>query len=198
MRSTLLLGVAVLALSVNAFAQGGRGAPAPPPPLEPGASQADVDKALLAAPANLRNQATVIQWNPSDWSYQTLRKGTNRLVCFDRSGLPGQLPFSVQCNSVANLERVKQNLQIEAEPDRAKRQALFDAAEKDGSRAQPEFGSVWYRLQGQDQASARPHTTVAVPGATAASMGLPDNPKAGGVWIMNAGTSTAHLMIPGY
>jgi hypothetical protein len=28
-------------------------------------------------------------------------------------------------------------------------------------------------------------------------MGLPDNPKMGGVWIMNAGTSTAHLMVPG-
>ena len=43
----------------------------------------------------------------------------------------------------------------------------------------------------------RIHTTIAVPGATAQSMGLPDNNKQGGVWIMNAGTSTAHLMIPG-
>jgi hypothetical protein len=41
------------------------------------------------------------------------------------------------------------------------------------------------------------HTTVAVPGATAQSLGLPDNPQKGGVWIMNAGTSTAHLMTPG-
>ena len=30
----------------------------------------------------------------------TLRKGTNRLVCFDKSGLPGQLPFSIECTSV--------------------------------------------------------------------------------------------------
>ncbi len=28
-------------------------------------------------------------------------------------------------------------------------------------------------------------------------MGLPDNPKQGGAWIMNAGTTTAHIMIPG-
>jgi hypothetical protein len=40
--------------------------------------------------------------------------------------------------------------------------------------------------------------TVAVPGATAQSMGLPDNAKMGGVWIMDPGTSTAHLMIPGH
>jgi len=39
--------------------------------------------------------------------------------------------------------------------------------------------------------------TVAVPGATTASTGLPDNNKQGGVYIMNAGTSTAHLMVPG-
>jgi hypothetical protein len=50
---------------------------------------------------------------------------------------------------------------------------------------------------GADQASARPHMTIAVPGATTASLGLPDNPRQGGVWIMNAGTSTAHLMTPG-
>jgi len=39
--------------------------------------------------------------------------------------------------------------------------------------------------------------TVAVPGATMASLGLPENGRGGGVWIMNAGTTTAHLMIPG-
>ena len=39
--------------------------------------------------------------------------------------------------------------------------------------------------------------TVALPGATTASTGLPDKPAAGGVWIMNAGTTTAHLMVPG-
>ncbi len=43
----------------------------------------------------------------------------------------------------------------------------------------------------------RTHTTVAVPGATEKSMGLPESGKQGGVWIMNAGTTTAHLMLPG-
>jgi hypothetical protein len=42
------------------------------------------------------------------------------------------------------------------------------------------------------------HMTVAVPGATTQSTGIPDNPKLGGVWIMNAGTTTAHLMVPGH
>ena len=192
----ILTAIGVLALATSAWAQGGRGA-APAQPLEPGASQAEVDKAVLAGPEGLRSGAMVIKWNPSDWTYTTLRKGTNRIVCFDRSGLPGQQPFSVECTMLGNLDRVAQNLKFEAETDRAKRQAALDAAEKDGSRVKPEFGSVWWRLQGKDQTTARLHTTVAVPGATAQSMGLPDNGKMGGVWIMSAGTSTAHLMLPG-
>ena len=197
MKRILVMALSVLAVSTSVLAQG-RGAPAAPPALEPGASQADVDKAVLAAPAQLRGQATVIKWNPSDWSYTTLRKGTSRLVCFDSSGFPGQDPFSVECSSLGNLDRIKQNLAFEAEPDRAKRQAAIAAAEKDGTRAKPEFGSVWYHSWGKDQASARSHMTVAVPGATAQSMGLPDNGKMGGVWVMDAGTSAAHLMIPGF
>ena len=198
MKRTLLIAAGVLAASTTVFVQqGGRGAPAPPPALEPGASQADVDKAVLAAPANLRDQATVIKWNPSNWMYTTLRKGTNRLVCFDKSGLPGQQAFSVECTMLGNLDRAAQNMKFEAEPDRAKRQAALDAAEKDGTRAKPEYGSVWYHLMGADQATARTHFTIAVPGATTQTTGLPDTGKNGGVWIMNAGTSTAHLMIPG-
>jgi hypothetical protein len=197
MKRIALLAFAVIIVSAGvAGAQEGRGTPPPPPPLSPGASQADVDKALLAAPANLRDQATVIKWK-TDWTYDTLRKGTNRLVCFDKSGLPGQLPYSLECTSLGNLERATQNMKFESEPDRAKRQAALDAAEKDGTRAKPEFGSVWYHLMGKDQSTARTHMTIAVPGATTQSMGLPDNPKNGGVWIMNAGTSTAHLMVPG-
>lgn len=199
MKPTVSLVLGLLALAAPALAQGprGGGAPAAPIPLEAGASQADVDKALLAAPDQLKAAATVIKWKPDLSGYTTLRKGTNRLVCFDKSGLPGQLPFSVECTSVGNLDRAQQNMKFESEPDRAKRQAALDAAEKNGTRAKPEFGSVWYHVMGQSQEQARHHMTIAVPGATAQSLGLPDNPQQGGVWIMNAGTTTAHLMTPG-
>ena len=96
-----------------------------------------------------------------------------------------------------NLERVKQNKMFEKEPDREKRNAAIAAAEKDGTRVKPEYGSVWWNMSGADQATARQHMTVAVPGATSASTGLPDNNKTGGAWIMAAGTSSAHIMVPG-
>ena len=159
------------------------------------AQSPDIDTPVLAAPANQRDGATIIKWKP-DFTYDTLRKGTNRLVCYDRSGQPAQQPFSVECTSIANLDRVAQNMKFEAMGD--KRQAMLDAAEKDGTRVKPEFGSVFYNFGGPDRERARAHTTIAVPFATAQTLGMPDNNKQGGAWIMNAGTSTAHIMIPGH
>jgi hypothetical protein len=157
---------------------------------------AAIETALLAAPANLREGAAVIKWK-TDFTYDTLKKGTNRLVCYDRTGLPEQQPFSVECTSIANLDRVAQNLKFESVGDKIKTQAMIDAAEKDGTRVKPEYGSVWYHMLGPDREHAHAHMTIAVPGATTQSIGLPDNNKQGSVWIMNAGTTTAHLMTPG-
>jgi len=179
LRISVMLGL--IALSAGAFAQ------APTDPIE---------KALMAAPRNLKEGATVIKWN-ADYSYETLRKGTNRLVCYDRSGQPGQQPFAIECTSIANLPRVAQNLRLEAIPDKKASLAAFDAAEKDGTRIKPEFGSVWYHLNGIDAEHTHSHITIAVPGATGQALGLPEDNKQGGVWVMDAGTSTAHLMIPG-
>ena len=96
---------------------------------------------------------------------------------------------------MGNLDRVAQNLKFEAMGDKTK--DALDAAEKDGTRVKPQYGSVWYHFMGADQDHARMHMTIAVPGATTASTGLPDKAGNNSVWIMNAGTTTAHLMTPG-
>jgi hypothetical protein len=181
MRRNLLLVVGLFALSTPRFAQAPAGDA--------------IEKALSPAPRALREGATVIAWKP-DFTYDTLRKGSNNLVCYDQSGWANEQPFSVQCTSVANLERVAQNKKFEAIADAKARQAALAAAEKDGTRVKPEFGSVFYTMTGADQDQTRLHVTVAVPGATAQSIGFPDNSKQGGVWLMNAGTTTAHLMVP--
>src|SRR6266540_6909339 len=89
-----------------------------------------VERALAAAPRQMKEGATVIKWK-ADNTYDTLKKGTNRLVCYDRSGEPGQQPFAVQCTNLGNLDRVAQNRKFEAISDRTARQAALDAAEKD-------------------------------------------------------------------
>jgi hypothetical protein len=182
MKLTASIVLGILAVSGSAFAQ---------------APSDAVQKALLAAPARMKKEdVTILKWKP-DFTYDTLQKGSSTLVCYDLSGFPGHPAFTVECTSKGNLDRVAQNLKFEALGDKAKVQAAFDAAEKDGTRAKPEFGSAFIHFMGPDQEHARPHTTIAVPGATAQSLGLPDKPSQTGAWIMNAGTSTAHIMIPG-
>jgi hypothetical protein len=181
MKRTLALVLGVVALSAGGFAQ---------------SNDAEIEKALTPAPRNMKEGATVIHWK-ADGTYDTLKKGTNRLVCYDWSGQAGRQPFAVQCTSLGNLDRVAQNIKLATITDQAARKAEVEKMEKAGTRAKPEFGSVWLTMNAPDKEHARVHTTVAVPGATAQSMGIPDKPGAPGIWIMDAGTSTAHLMIPG-
>lgn len=152
--------------------------------------------ALQALPANLRDEATVIKWK-SDFTYDTLKKGSNGLVCYDRTGFPEQQPISIECTTMGNLEREAQNLKAESLGDKAKTQAMLDAMEKDGTRVKPEYGSVWYHYFGADKEHARMHMTIALPGATTQSTGLSDKRSQTSVWLMNPGTTTAHLMTPG-
>jgi len=182
MKRVVLIGIGLLAMSASTLAQAPAG---------------NFDAALAAAPPQMRDGAMVIKWK-ADGTYDTLRPGTNTLMCYDQSGEASEQPFSSQCTAVANLERVKQNKIYEAkEPDRAKREAALAELEKAGTRVKPVFGSVFYTVSGKDQASARRHVTISVPGATTASLGLPDNGKSGGAWIMGAGTTGAHIMTPG-
>src|ERR1700682_4714490 len=98
MKRTALFVLGVVALSAGAFAQ----APADA-----------IEKALTPAPRNMKEGAAVIKFKADG----TLKPGTNRLVCYDRSGDPGQQPFSVQCTNVANIPRVVQNRKFEAMTD---------------------------------------------------------------------------------
>ena len=131
MTRQLLIAFGAVAIATSAFAQ----------------ANPEVDKALLAAPPQAKEAATVIKWK-ADGTYDTLKAGTNNIVCYDQSGQPTEQPFSVQCTSKANLDRVKQNKKFEMEPDREKRAAAIAAAEKDGSRVKPEYGSVFWNFAG--------------------------------------------------
>ena len=181
MTRIILIVLGVLAVSAAAYAQ---------------TTAEIIERALVPAPRRAQEGAAVIKWSP-DHTYETLKEGTNRLVCYDRSDERGRPPFAVQCTSVANLEGVAQNRRFRAESGDADAEgALLAAAEANGTRIKPEFGSVWISMNGPDQASAQIHTTIAVPDATTESIGLPDNPGQGGAWIMDACTTTAHIMAP--
>jgi hypothetical protein len=159
-----------------------------------------IQKALLAAPnAAMARDATVIKWKP-DFTYEELKKGTSRMVCYDLTGWPGERPFSVECtSSEANLPRVAQNRKLAgmAGGDQKKTAELVAAAGKDGTRIMSEVGSIWYKFWGNSEATAVKHSFIAMPNHTGAQVGLPEARDAGGSWVMFAGTSEAHIMLPG-
>lgn len=185
-----------------------------------------IEKPLLAAPnAAMAKDATVIKIirNPNagekvtaaDFTFEVLRSGPGRMVCYDLSGWPGEEPWSVECSSSdANLPRIMQNrafaeMGAKATPTLKGGAPILSssgsggirdlvlAAEKDGTRVLPEVGTIWYNLRGKNQETAVWHTFIAMPNHTAAQVGLPNNRDAGGAWLMFEGTPEAHIMVGG-
>ena len=160
-------------------------------------NQATIDNALMAAPNRAKADAGVVSWDAMG-KRVVLKETANKMVCYDRSANPGTRDFAVQCTDEGNLDRVEQTLKAYSDGgDRASGETLLDAMEENGTRIAPVFGSVWHTMNGDDASSAGTHITIAVPGATAASLGIPDSGNATVMWIMDAGTSTAHIMVPG-
>ena len=156
-----------------------------------------IEAAVAATPARFPGAATLIEWN-ADHTWRVVREGTNTLVCYDRSDERARPPFAAQCTHIDNLERVAQNRRFRAETtDVEGENARIAAAEADGTRVPPVYGSLWFRMDGPTAEAARLHATIAMPGATAASLGVPEDGSQALVWLMDGGKSSAHLMIPG-
>ena len=177
----IVLGFGALAFSSNAYAQ---------------TNAQLIEQSLAAAPRRGRDDATVVKW-AADHTYTTIKKARTRSsVTAVRTSATGRRS-PVQCTSLANLDRVAQNRRFRAESTDAEgERALVAAAARNGTRVKAEYGSWFRSMNGPDQASAGVHMTIAMPGATAASTGFPDNREQGGAYIMAAGTTEAHLMVP--
>lgn len=185
-----------------------------------------IQKPLLAAPNDaMAKEATVVKWirNPkagekvtaADFTFEVLRSGPGRMVCYDLSGWPGEEKWSVECtSSEANLPRVAQNrafaeMGSKATPTLAGGKPVLSssgtggirelvlAAEKDKTRLLSEVGTMWYNLRGDSQATAIWHTFIGMPNLTGKQVGLPEVRDAEGAWLMFAGTPEAHIMLPG-
>jgi hypothetical protein len=168
------------------------------PTLVEAQASASIERAVLAAPARSRADATVLDLRP-DGTIAVLRQGTNGYICYDNVGKPGvTTAIDSQCTTEANRARLEQNHAFNsAGGTEAEIKARFDRAEADGTRKLSQFGSIYYHVTGDSPQSLRSHTTVAVPNATAATLGLPDRAGPAMLWLMEAGTSSAHLMVSG-
>ncbi|MBD1395704.1 hypothetical protein H9Q13_00870 [Pontibacter sp. JH31] len=168
-------------------------------------SEAQIKSAVLAAPADKREGATVLGYNQKG-EFVTLRKGSNELICLADD--PKQKGFSVSCyhrdlepfmargrelrKAGKSSEEIFETREKEAKsgqlrmPKQPTSLFVYTASEEDADMKTGEVKNGYLRY------------VVYIPWATAESTGLPLKPDAGAdamPWIMYPGTHGAHIMI---
>jgi hypothetical protein len=186
-----------LAASILAFTLGSPIVAAQVPP----ASQ-QIAAALLAAPKELRPDATVLGYSP-DGKLVTLQKGAGPMICL--ASKPGGKQFHVACYHRSLEPFMARGRALRAEGVKEERVDSVRFAEvRAGKLAMPRRAAMLYSLTGPagsfdtatgTAAQAKPLFVVYLPNATVASSGLPATPTEGMPWIMDPGTPKAHIML---
>jgi hypothetical protein len=164
-----------------------------------------IKTAVLAAPADMREGATVLGYNEKGEVVQ-LRKGTNELVCLADD--PNQPGFSVSCYHRDLEPFMARGRELRSQGMSAN--DIFDTREKEaksGKLALPKQPTSLFVYSAPDEqvnmrtgevADGYLRYVVYIPWATAESTGLPLKPDQGSIampWIMHPGTHGAHIMI---
>ena len=185
MRLTPLLAAAVVAMSVSGS-------------LLAQSDQALIAQAVLPLPEDLRADATVYRYDPETGERIVLRQGSNQVEC-----RPKDEEGFTRCAPTANASRSDMSAKLRAQgmsdEDIA---ATLVSAEARGLIRPRVFGALSYRLYDEPD-RIQLLWIISVPDATPEQLGMPtgsqrDNSLAGRgtPWMMNPGTSGAHLMIP--
>ncbi|AQG80212.1 hypothetical protein [Spirosoma montaniterrae] len=192
MKRTLLL--AILCASIT-------GALAQTPAII--APDVQIKTAVMAAPADKRDGATVYGYSPKN-EFVILRKGTNEFICLADD--PTQKGLSVSCYHrdlepfMARGRELKKAgkkpdeiLKIREDEVKAKKWTMPSAPSTLFAYSAPDSS---YNVQTGEVKNGYLRYVVYIPYATAESTGLPLKPEAPGMpWIMDPGTHRAHIMI---
>jgi len=169
-----------------------------------GSAADQIGRALLAAPATLRDGATVLGYGGearAGDALTLLREGSNDLICLADD--PGRDGFHVACYhaSLDPYMKIGRRLSAQGESRAAILAARFAALEE--GRIQAPAAALWSLTTTTDvdpatgpPAGARRLAVVYVPYAEARHTGLPIRPDGDSPWLMLPGTPWAHVMIP--
>lgn len=166
-------------------------------------AEAQIKTAVLAAPADKREGATVYGYDKNG-KFAMLHKGTNEIICLADD--PDQDGFSASCyhrDLEPFMARGRELKKAGKSP-----QEIFDIREQEvtsGQLSMPKDPSTLF-VYSAPKEGYNPETgeikngnfryVVYIPYATAESTGLPLEPEAPGMpWIMDPGTHRAHIMI---
>jgi hypothetical protein len=158
-----------------------------------------IASAILAAPAERRNDATVLGYNTKA-EVVTLRKGSNDLICLAHD--PREKSFSVACYHKDLEPFMARGRELANDGSKGKdRHELRWKEVEQGKVPMPREPRLLYVLTGSGYDAAKGQVNdsylrwvVYTPYATPESTGL--STKAGpGPWLMYPGTPGAHIMI---
>jgi hypothetical protein len=156
-------------------------------------------RATLPLPADLRRETTVAKYDAVTGERETLRKGSNGIVCLQRDAKTGY----TRCSHESNLpeQDMRKKLAAEGKSNEDIDKAV-EAAIESGDITLRTFGGLAYRFyEGDDKMKML--WVLRLPGLVAAETGMPTTPERdnlkvgkGTPWLMRDGTPRAHLMIP--
>jgi hypothetical protein len=163
-------------------------------------AQVQIAGAVLAAPAELRDGAAVIGYDPQGGRVQ-VREGKNELICLATD--PTKTAFNVACYH-KDLEpfMARGRELVSQKVTGAKRNEVRFKEVEDGKLAMPKEPRTLYVLTGTsfDAQAGKVQDSylrwvIYVPFATAQSTGLSTKASDGAPWLMSPGTAGAHIMI---
>jgi hypothetical protein len=170
---------------------------------KPPSTEVQIKTALLAAPENKRDSATVYGYSQNN-ELVILKQGTNELICVADD--PSQPEFSVACYHKDLHPFMQRGRELRKEGK--SNQQVFDEREKEaksGRLIMPKQPTTLVVVSAKDAdfnkntgevKNSYMRSVVYIPYATAESTGLPLKPEAPGMpWIMHPGTHGAHIMI---
>ncbi|WP_338874834.1 hypothetical protein WBJ53_04355 [Spirosoma sp. SC4-14] len=171
------------------------------PTIPPAAIQ--IKTAVLAAPVNKRDSATVYGYSPKN-EFVLLRQGTNELVCLADD--PAQKGLNVACYHKDLDPFMARGRALKKEGKKADEILKIREEEVKGKiLLMPEHPSTLFVYRAKDEnynaktgdvKDGYLRYVVYIPYATAESTGLPTKPEGPGMpWLMDAGTHRAHIMI---
>lgn len=162
-----------------------------------------IKSAVLSAPADKRDGATVYGYNPAG-QFILLRKGTNEMICLADD--PKQQGFSAATYHQDLEPFMKRGRELKMTGKSPKEVSqVRDEEVKTGKLYMPKQPSTLYvysaKPEDYDPATGEVKNgylryVIYIPYATSESTGLPLKPDAPGMpWIMDPGTHRAHIMI---
>ena len=164
-------------------------------------AKAQIASALLAAPEERREDATVLGYE-QDSALVTLKNGSNDLVCL--ADKPGDDTFSVACyhEDLEPFMARGRELLLQGITGAKRRDIRFDEI-KNGELSMSREPRLLYVLTGSGFDTVKGVVTepylryvINLPFATAESTGLSEGKGSPGApWLMGAGMAGAHIMI---